>query len=252
MTGIRGRQRGLASTAAPAVVLARTADFVVIDKPSGIATEPDREGSPSLLDAVRAWLRAEGEPQLEPHALSRLDTPVSGAVTFSVSRRGHALAPTLKAEGRLARRYVALARGNPTHDDPWTSPIDGKSARTEHRTVAIASGASLPVSLLSLAPITGRTHQLRIHASRAGHPLLGDRRYGGPTSLASASGAVRPIPRVLLHAVGVELVLRDERLTAISPIPPDFEAIWRSAGGEAESVEACLSGVTSSDRPHAR
>src|SRR5690606_10791819 len=85
------------------------------------------------------------------------------------------------------------------NEGTWDSPIDGKDSSTRWRVVARAPSASM----LAVDPVTGRTHQIRIHASRAGLPLLGDVDYGGPKQIALPSGRIVALERVALHAARV-------------------------------------------------
>jgi 23S rRNA pseudouridine955/2504/2580 synthase/23S rRNA pseudouridine1911/1915/1917 synthase len=101
-------------------------------------------------------------------------------------------------------------------------------------------------ALLLLSPLTGRTHQLRVHAARAGVPLLGDRHYGGPVKVTLPDGRVVRAGRVMLHCARVRLpkiapTAEPERLTLDAPIPADFRAVWLALGGELASLESALS-----------
>lgn len=225
-------------------ILFRSEDLVVVDKPSGIATEPDKSRAPSLRDWVA---RALGESQIEaPHAVSRLDLGVSGAVTFAVSARARAAAVRAKEQGRYERRYVALVRGAlPEPAGIAESAIEGKPARTRFERIAGAAGA---VALVLFTPETGRTHQIRIHAQRLGAPIVGDRKYGGPSSVPASSGRVLGVGRVLLHAVAVHPRLglpTDPPRFVVAPVPRDFTDLWTALDGAPEAwkdVDRCVGG----------
>jgi 23S rRNA pseudouridine1911/1915/1917 synthase len=142
-------------------------------------------------------------------------------------------------EHRYVRRYVALASRAPAEDDgTWDAAIgrakdprhravngrDAISARTHFAVVARATNAAL----LALAPVTGRTHQLRVHASHAGAPLLGDRTYGGPVRLTLPTGKVVSLDRIGLHAARVTVFG-----SAIdAPIPTMLRETWSALGGQ--------------------
>jgi 23S rRNA-/tRNA-specific pseudouridylate synthase len=88
-------------------------------------------------------------------------------------------------------------------------------------------------SFVELAPRTGRTHQLRVHLSLvAGCPIAGDRRYGGPTTIALSDGSVVPVPRVLLHAATISLLHpeSDASLLVEAPLWPDFGDVLERLG----------------------
>ena len=218
-------------------LLAIDEDFVVVDKPAGLATEPDRSGRSSLRDAVASWLTATRPGAAAPHALSRLDVPVSGAVTFAISRRGHALAPRLKERGGLVRHYVAMCAGSLDDRGEWDAPVDGKRAASRFTSLARAVHPRGVVTLALLEPVTGRTHQLRIHTSVAKSPILGDGRYGGPSALAAAGGRVVRIERLMLHAAAVRIE-GDQPLEARAPIPASMRDTWRTLGGDEAAWEA--------------
>jgi 23S rRNA pseudouridine955/2504/2580 synthase/23S rRNA pseudouridine1911/1915/1917 synthase len=98
------------------------------------------------------------------------------------------------------------------------------------------------VTLLALAPFTGRTHQLRVHASHAGAPLLGDRVYGGPVRLTRPNGSVLPLSRIALHAARVVVPdARGEPFEVRAPIPDALESWWLSLGGEASAWDTAVS-----------
>jgi 23S rRNA-/tRNA-specific pseudouridylate synthase len=227
-------------------ILAMNEDFVVVDKPTGVATEPDRSGRSSLRDAVATWLAVTRPDALAPHALSRLDVPVSGAVTFAISRRGHALAPRIKERGGLVRRYIALCAGALDDHGLWDTPVDGKRALSRFASLARATHPRGVVSLGLLEPVTGRTHQLRIHTSCAKSPILGDGRYGGPAALAANGGRVVRIERLMLHAAAVRID-GDPRLEARAPVPESMRAAWRDLGGLEAAWEALDRALLESD-----
>jgi 23S rRNA-/tRNA-specific pseudouridylate synthase len=217
-------------------ILAIDDDFLVVDKPAGVATEPDRSGRSSLRDAVASWLASTRPDALAPHALSRLDVPVSGAVTFAISRRGNALAPQLKERGGLVRRYVALCAGAIDDRGRWDAPVDGKRATSRFRSLARTVLPRGVVTLALLEPETGRTHQLRIHTSCAQIPILGDGRYGGAGSLTATGGRVVRIERLMLHAAAVRIESA-KPLEGYATIPEPMRETWRKLGGDEAAWE---------------
>ena len=96
-------------------------------------------------------------------------------------------------------------------------------------------------SLVAVAPETGRTHQIRVHLSAAGAPLLGDRAYGGISRLTTKTGKVIAVSRVALHCARVAISLPRCIITATSPVPPELAALAASLGlsrfAEASSCE---------------
>lgn len=208
-------------------VLFRTGDLLVADKPATIATEPDRERGVSLRDLVDAELGKGGAA----HAISRLDRGVTGCVTFAISA---AAKRDLARFAPTAKRYVALAVATgvaTAQEGVWSWPVEGREAASRFRRIARVEAAKHEVWLLALEPITGRTHQLRIHASRAGLALLGDGKYGGPKSLATRSGKVLSLKRPSLHAARVVLA----GVEVLAPVPEDLCAIWSALDGAPEA-----------------
>jgi 23S rRNA pseudouridine1911/1915/1917 synthase len=94
----------------------------------------------------------------------------------------------------------------------------GKEAVTRYRLIA----ASTVCSLVEVVPVTGRMHQIRVHLSEAGFPLLGDSRYGGPRQLGD-----RIIPRHMLHALSLDFLhpLTRQPMLITAPLAADFQAL---------------------------
>jgi RluA family pseudouridine synthase len=232
-------------------VLAQEGDLVAVAKPAGIPTIPDHGGaSHSLVARVAKTLGLEA---VRVHPTSRLDRDVSGVVVFALSKAAGERLMQARAEGRYERRYLALAKQAPTPArGTWDAPIgrgrdpklravngrDAAAATTRYAVTAVATGG---VAMLAVAPVTGRTHQIRVHAAHAGAPLLGDRAYGGPTRLTLASGRVIEPGRIALHAARV-VVPRPggEPLVLSAPLPPGLASLWSALGGEPAAWEVSL------------
>ncbi|MBX3271640.1 MAG: RNA pseudouridine synthase [Sandaracinaceae bacterium] len=217
--------------------------LVVAHKPSGLATtSPD--GGDSLTRRLEAQI---GGPL---HPTSRLDAEVTGLVTFARTKHAIAVLKDARARGAYHREYLGLASATPAPLEGewgWTIAIDPREPRLR---VALEPGArgaraqaactryavrasAAGVAALALFPITGRTHQLRVHAARAGAPLLGDVRYGGPRRLVLDDGRVVRAPRVMLHCR--RLTIPDAEGGALeleAPVPDDLASLWSSLGGE--------------------
>lgn len=241
------------------VVLFEHAGFVFVDKPPGIATEPDHAGiEASVVARVAAELAI---PTSELSAVSRLDVGVSGVVTLARTPEARDSAAKLRARGAWRRRYVAVAAAAPEPaTGRWEQALgkprrgrtpsgDERSAETRYAVAAIAGPVFLPAqsgrlearpALLALAPVTGRTHQLRLHAAGAGVPLLGDGTYGGSPRYVLPTGAVRSLERVALHAAWVEFELEGRTLRVDAPPPAELEALWRDLGGRDHDWERAL------------
>jgi 23S rRNA-/tRNA-specific pseudouridylate synthase len=220
-----------------AVVLHRDARWLVLAKAPGmVTTPPSSRPGPTLLDLARGL-----SPDAETlHPLSRLDAEVSGAVLFALRKDALAAA----ARTPPSKRYLALAIGAPAEDAfVWRWPVgvnprratlrscaadarDAQAAETRGRVLARAGG----YTALALEPVTGRTHQLRVHAATAGHPLLGDTSYGGAARITGADGAVTALPRAMLHAWWVTIPGGPR---VVAPPHEDLARAWAAVGGGA-------------------
>jgi 23S rRNA-/tRNA-specific pseudouridylate synthase len=218
-------------------VLARAKGVIAVDKPAGIPTIADHTGRAHSLHGLVA--RRVGLAPDAVRTTSRLDRGVSGVVIFTTSDPAATALREAREHSTYKRRYVALASRAP--DPPegtWDAPIghakdprlraargrDAAPSTTRYRTVAVASG----VALLDLEPVTGRTHQIRVHAADAGCPLLGDRDYGGPARTVLATGKVLALSRVALHCAHVTTPLIEAR----ADVPEELRALWRALGGD--------------------
>jgi tRNA pseudouridine32 synthase/23S rRNA pseudouridine746 synthase len=180
--------------------------LLAVDKPAGELSAPGRGADKQHCTWAR--VRTRWPDALVVH---RLDEPTSGLMLFA---RGVATQRQLSrafAERRIAKRYVAIVHGLVREDSGlivWPLAADwpqrprqridqhaGKPAITEWRVLQRdATGQRTRVLLL---PLTGRTHQLRVHLAATGHAIVGDALYGAPRDLAE--------PRLLLHASELQL-----------------------------------------------
>jgi RluA family pseudouridine synthase len=239
------------ASAAEVPLLFERDGLVACIKPAGIPTVPDHGASAHALVSVVA--RRLGRPPDALRVTSRLDRDVSGVVVFALDEDAETRLRRARAEGHYHRRYVAIAKGTiAAAAGVWAAPIgraadpglravngpDAKPATTRWARVAATASPHDPFALLVVDPVTGRTHQIRVHASHAGVPLVGDRDYGGPTRLTLASGAVLAPSRIALHAARVVVPSRrGEPIEAIAPLPPELVRLWTSLGGD-ESASA--------------
>lgn len=207
----------------PAHILYEDADLFAIDKPAGAyveATPWDIGGH--MRDAVEQFLQERDGEQRYVHLAHRLDRDTSGVLLFSKSRAVNPALQASFANGGVRKRYLCRCTGEPPQDVFELSTGHGRGARGQFRVYPVESiGRMLPQgggtvksmhtrftvlrragtsALVQAEPLTGRTHQIRLHLAFAGHPLLGDVKYGGP-----ALWKGETLPYHLLHAAYLEL-----------------------------------------------
>ena len=229
---------GLEPEGPPLELRYRDDHLMVLSKPSGLPTHPTenhRTGTVvNRLLGMGVPLAARGGP-LRPGIVHRLDAGTSGLlVVASTDRAAEALAAVFAAHD-ADRRYLALVRGVLDHDRfEVEAPLGRRGASI--RVSALGRAAStafevrerLPrVTLLVAAPRTGRTHQIRVHLSSVGHPILGDARYRGGGEDANALGLRRPF----LHAwrIAFDHPITGERVDLEEPLPADLRAALERA-----------------------
>jgi 23S rRNA-/tRNA-specific pseudouridylate synthase len=235
-------------------ILAEDDGVFAVHKPAALPTEPDHSGADCVLSQLSRLLRVEPEGLF---AVSRLDVGVSGVLLVTLGARSRERLLAERASGRLRRRYVALAAGVPDpREGDWREALGGKgqgrravdgreaqSAHSHYRVVASAKPAtrdSSATSLLALSPVTGRTHQLRVHASAHGAPLLGDRKYGGPPRMTAADGSVQTFPQILLHAAWVQWGSPGQQTRITSEPGEPLVETWLALGGELGAIQRAL------------
>lgn len=232
------------ATTETASILYQGEGIVVADKPASIPTISDHRGHEGTLVALVA--RELGVDPSSLHPTSRLDRGVSGVVVFATTEPARDRLVTARENGKYARRYVAITATTHLVDNGvWREPIgrhardarlraargrDAVHAETRFKVVARTERAAL----LAITPITGRTHQIRVHASFAKAPLLGDVVYGGSARITSKTGAIRELDRIALHCAWVRLL--DEPPFA-SALPEELREAWRALGGTDDAWE---------------
>jgi tRNA pseudouridine32 synthase/23S rRNA pseudouridine746 synthase len=204
----------------PLVIVHRDADLLVLDKPSGLLSVPGKpEGH---RDCLQSRVKAAFPAALLVH---RLDLDTSGLIVFALNPGAQRHLGLQFERRRTGKTYIARVWGEVAGDSgridlpvgiDWPNrPLHhvtgaGKPAITDWRVLA-RTGTT---TRLALTPVTGRSHQLRVHCQAIGHPILGDRLYAGGPALAAAS-------RLQLHASELSFFhpTGGERLTVQSPAP---------------------------------
>lgn len=219
------RERDVPPLALPLDVVYEDEDLLVLNKPAGLAMHPMSTdlAAPSLAGALVAYL---GEGSV-PHFVSRLDKGTSGLLIAAKSGYVHELLRRALHSDALHREYLALAVG---HVTPPRGTISAPIARAEgslvRRCVAPEGLPSVTeyevlshhgaLSLVRLAPLTGRTHQLRVHLAHLGYPLAGDWLYGTEDTTLIARPALHS------HALSFTHPLTGAPLHFTVPLPEDM------------------------------
>lgn len=212
--------------------------LLAVDKPAGMLVHPATgQHSGTLANAVMHYYQLQNY-SCGFHPVNRLDRNTSGLVL--IAKRPDIQHKLNQNQQLIAKLYLAIAAGIPSPDEGTIdAPIgrksgsiierevrpDGQQAVTHYRTVTVFSNASLLEVILE----TGRTHQIRVHLSYIGCPLLGDDLYGGPTNL---------IHRQSLHASKLSLShpVTKQDLDIVSPIPNDLSDLLTQLGGQATNM----------------
>jgi 23S rRNA pseudouridine1911/1915/1917 synthase len=228
--------------ALPLTVLHDDADIAVIDKPAGLVVHPGAgHATGTLVNALLHHLDGlsgiGGERR--PGIVHRLDKGTSGVMVVAKTDRAHRELARQFHDREIGKEYVALvwgaARAGRTMDVPIGRDRRQRtkmSSRASHaRTALTTILAAEPlggVTLVRVAIGTGRTHQIRVHLSEAGHPVVGDALYGGVRRIVPAHLVpVRLLDRPFLHAARLTLThpRSGERMTFEAPLPPDLSAV---------------------------
>jgi 23S rRNA pseudouridine1911/1915/1917 synthase len=209
--------------------------IVVAEKPAGMLTHPtEDETTGTLVNALLhhcGTLAPVGAP-FRPGIVHRLDRGTSGVLVVARSELAHRNLVRQFSERTTGRVYAALVYGVPAQtsglidapigrsaSDPTrfaVSPLAPKEALTEYRVEEKYGGAAL----LRLKLRTGRTHQIRVHLSYIGHPILGDETYGGPVDLIDR-------PALHAHSLSFDHPATGARMCFVSPLAGDLVELIR-------------------------
>lgn len=206
-------------------VLYEDDDCVVIIKPLGLLSHSKGEFNPEAT--VESWLRTRTKMTgLRAGIVHRLDRATSGVMICAKTPEAHKWLQKQFSQRRTKKTYFAVVKGvfkepealidmpierNPKAPATFRVGINGKSANTAYKVISTND----KYSLVELKPVTGRTHQLRVHLNHIGHPIVGDYMYDGEKH-----------ERLMLHAYSLELTLLDrQRLTFRAPVPKEFKAM---------------------------
>lgn len=205
--------------------------IIAINKWPGLAVQGG-SGTARHLDGMLDALKMGGE---RPRLVHRLDRDTSGVLLLARSQKAASHLTKAFRDGDIEKTYWALVIGVPAikqgeidmplakvkgpHGEQMGHAEDGQAAKTLYDTMETAGQR---LAWLALRPVTGRTHQLRVHCAGIGHPILGDRKYGGPE--AQVEGFEK---RLHLHARSLTFPTLDGRRKEVkASLPPHMQASW--------------------------
>jgi 23S rRNA pseudouridine1911/1915/1917 synthase len=211
-------------------------DIVVIDKPVGCAAHPSPGWmGPTVVGALMAagYTISTSGPAERAGVVHRLDAGTSGLMIIAKTEAAYLALKEMFREHKVEKTYHALVQG---HMDPSTGTIDApidRHPKEDHRFAVVATGKESithyevieyyrSVSLVKVELETGRTHQIRVHFSALGHPLVGDTTYGADPVLGKKMKMSRP----WLHALELRFnhPTNGNPLVLTAPYPADLQA----------------------------
>ncbi|WP_368495573.1 RluA family pseudouridine synthase [Bacillus sp. Marseille-Q1617] len=227
----------------PLEIVYEDRDVLVLEKPWGMYSIPSKDHSSGTLANGIAGYYNNRSLASAVHIVTRLDRDTSGLVLVAKHRHVHHLFSLQQQERGISRTYEALAEGYLTSNNGFieqpigrkdTSIIerevrnDGQYAKTAYRVLYQYAEAAH----LSLRPYTGRTHQIRVHMSSIGHPLMGDDLYGGKVNL---------IKRQALHCKTLSFYhpMKKEWMKFESPLAEDMKMVLSLLGQKEKRDSSC-------------
>jgi len=220
----------LAPEAIPLNIIYENDDLLVIDKPAGLTVHPaPGHSSHTLVNAILSRLPSlpDTGDSLRPGIVHRLDKDTSGVMVVAKNSEAQAdLINQFKAHS-VVKAYQVLVKGHLTPEDGVIEAPIGRDPRNRKRMAVVTEGKEARTgyhvikylgnyTLLEVRPETGRTHQIRVHLSAIGYPVVGDNMYGVKSAYLS---------RQFIHAsrLGFKLPSTGEYVEFTSELPPDLE-----------------------------
>lgn len=213
----------------PLEIIYKDRDIIIVNKPPYMPTHPSHEHQRDTLANALAFHFQNAKTPFVFRAINRLDNHTSGLVMIARNKISAQRLYEDMQRGKIKKRYFAVLHGSPS---PQSGIIDAPIKRAEDskmKRIVSESGARSVTHYATLvtnemysaviaSPITGRTHQLRVHFSNQGHAICGDTLYGYPCEY---------INRQALHAFSLEFPhpSTGERVCVYAPIPPDIYSL---------------------------
>ena len=227
---------------AAAAVIFEDKHFLVIDKPTGMASHGGSGVSHGAIELMRA-----ARPNEHLELVHRLDRDTSGVLVFAKTRAGLTGLQAAIRDGQVVKQYLCLMVGHPSKakfsvNAPLAKSVlqggermvrvsdKGKPSLTFFQEMEQYSGARLMQATLG----TGRTHQIRVHAAHVGHPLAGDPKYGDKE--ANKRFRDRGLHRLFLHASHMSFELDGRSYGFSAPLPDDLKSFLDALGSKRKSA----------------
>ena len=209
----------------PIDILLEDEDIIVLNKPANMPVHPS--GTHKTDTLANGVIYHTGKKEVI-HIITRLDRETSGVVLIAKNPRAASMLTEDIKKGKIDKEYIAIVNGVPEPSrDVISAPIKKKESRGIKRCVAEGGKEAVTLyqlmeksddfSLVKLSPITGRTHQLRVHMSYIGNPIYGDSMYG-----AKQSGERT---RLHCHRITFAHPVTGEKILVEAEIPEDFNGI---------------------------
>ncbi len=177
--------------------------YIVFDKPSGLLVIPTPKGETRTLVNIVNQQYASGGQSWKLHPCHRIDKETSGAIIFAKGKASQKMMMDVFRERHITKKYVAFVHGKLSPESgEFRKSIQGKLRSNKKSVSAITRYKVLETKkqfcVVEVRPVTGRTNQIRIHFSQAGHPLVGDRKHS------FARDYALKFRRTALHAASLE------------------------------------------------
>ena len=215
----------------PLTIVYQDEDVIVVDKAAGLTVHPaPGHATGTLVNALLALVPelAEVGERLRPGIVHRLDRDTSGLLVVARNERARADLVRQLKQREVSKTYLALVRGVPTPPQGTIEAPIGRHPRNRKKMAVVAGGREAEtryrlreeidgMSLLEVEPVSGRSHQIRVHLAAIGHPVVGDGVYGKRSEI---------VGRQFLHAwrLAFDLPSSGRRVEFESPLPADLRA----------------------------
>lgn len=222
---------GVVPTEGKLDILFENEDVLILNKPAALAVHPSHGHFDTSLGNIVMWYYVSQGEKFVFRPINRLDRGVSGVMAVAKNAYTHTFAARLLHSGDFYREYLAVAKG--TFDEKKgkiVAPIgrrdgsvierevreDGDFAETHYEVIEERHG----LSLVKVLPITGRTHQIRVHMAHLGHPLVGDFLYGEEVEELKGRCALHS------HKLHMKLPLGGGDIEITAPLPEELKEIF--------------------------